>query len=74
MFDVISCGGKQRRTGMRRAWRRLVMAGLVPAIHVLLHWLMAGGWIYIVTNRRNGVLYTGVTSNLPRCAYDTVRA
>jgi hypothetical protein len=25
---------------------------------------MSGGWVYIVTNRPNGVLYTGVTSDL----------
>ncbi|WP_420607148.1 GIY-YIG nuclease family protein [Novosphingopyxis sp.] len=24
-----------------------------------------GGWVYIMTNRRYGVLYIGVTSNLP---------
>ena len=24
---------------------------------------MAGGWVYFMTNRRNGVLYVGVTSN-----------
>ena len=24
-----------------------------------------GGWVYIVTNRRNSTLYVGVTSNLP---------
>ena len=24
------------------------------------------GWVYIVTNRPNGTLYVGVTSNLPR--------
>ncbi|MGB8278148.1 MAG: GIY-YIG nuclease family protein [Methylovirgula sp.] len=27
---------------------------------------MLGGWVYIVTNRPNGTLYLGVTSNLPR--------
>jgi putative endonuclease len=31
---------------------------------------MRGGWIYIVTNRPNGVLYTGVTSNLSRRIYE----
>ena len=31
---------------------------------------MAGGYIYIVTNRRNGTLYVGVTSNLQRRAYE----
>jgi len=27
---------------------------------------MRGGWVYIVTNRPNGTLYVGVTSNLSR--------
>ena len=27
---------------------------------------MKGGWVYIMTNRPNGTLYVGVTSNLPR--------
>jgi len=47
-----------------------VMAGLVPAIHVFLNRPMAGGWVYFMTNRRNGILYVGVTSNLPRRAYE----
>ncbi len=25
---------------------------------------MRGGWVYIMTNRPNGTLYTGVTSNM----------
>ena len=25
---------------------------------------MSGGWVYIMTNRPNGVLYTGVTSDI----------
>jgi len=29
-----------------------------------------GGWVYIVTNRPNGVLYLGVTSDLPRRAWE----
>ena len=31
---------------------------------------MAGGWVYFMTNRRNGILYVGVTSNLPRRVYE----
>lgn len=27
---------------------------------------MAGGWVYIVTNKRGGTLYIGVTSDLQR--------
>ena len=30
---------------------------------------MAGGFVYMMTNRRNGILYVGVTSNLPVRAY-----
>jgi putative endonuclease len=29
-----------------------------------------GGWVYIVTNRPNGVLYTGVTSDIARRAFE----
>jgi putative endonuclease len=42
------------------------MAGLVPAIHVLQNCLMAGGFVYLLTNRPNGMLYVGVTSDLVR--------
>jgi putative endonuclease len=42
------------------------MAGLVPAIHELQARPMRGGWVYILTNKPNGILYTGVTRNLPR--------
>lgn len=31
---------------------------------------MAGGWVYIVTNRRDGVLYVGVTSDIARRAWE----
>jgi putative endonuclease len=31
---------------------------------------MAGGWVYFMTNRRNGTLYAGVTSVLPKRAYE----
>ena len=30
---------------------------------------MRGGWLYFMTNRRDGVLYAGVTSNLPQRAF-----
>ena len=30
---------------------------------------MPGGFVYIMTNRRDGILYVGVTSNLPSRAY-----
>ena len=31
---------------------------------------MATGYVYMMTNRRNGILYVGVTSNLPKRAYE----
>jgi putative endonuclease len=31
---------------------------------------MAGGWVYFMTNERNGTLYVGVTSVLPKRAYE----
>jgi putative endonuclease len=32
--------------------------------------MMHGGWVYIMTNRPNGTLYTGVTSNIARRAWE----
>ncbi len=47
------------------------MAGLVPAIHVLQCFGMAGGgYIYMLTNRPNGILYVGVTNDLVRRVFE----
>ncbi len=31
---------------------------------------MRGGWVYIMTNKPNGILYVGVTSNLPKRVWE----
>ncbi|MBV8917662.1 GIY-YIG nuclease family protein [Bradyrhizobium sp.] len=46
------------------------MAGLVPAIHVLQYLGMARGYIYILTNRPNGILYVGATNDLVRRVFE----
>ncbi|MBI2256159.1 MAG: GIY-YIG nuclease family protein [Proteobacteria bacterium] len=50
------------------------MPGLGPGIHELLTAsrdavmvaLEKGGWVYMVTNKPNGILYTGVTNDISR--------
>ena len=32
--------------------------------------MMQGGWVYIMTNRPNGTLYLGTTTDLPRRAWE----
>ena len=46
------------------------MAGLVPAIHAsnAAHTIYA--WVYIVTNKPNGILYVGVTGDIRRRAWE----
>ena len=53
-----------------RKARSAFFAPEVPAIHVLLSGMMSGGFIYIMSNRRNGTLYVGVTSDLVRRCYE----
>ncbi|HLW91555.1 MAG TPA: GIY-YIG nuclease family protein [Roseiarcus sp.] len=44
---------------------------IAPAAHVIHSPPMRrGGWVYIMTNRPNGTLYTGVTSNIARRAFE----
>jgi putative endonuclease len=53
-----------------RKARSAFFAPEVPTIHVLLSGMMSGGFIYIMSNRRNGTLYVGVTSDLVRRCYE----
>jgi putative endonuclease len=54
------------------------MTGLVPAIHDYIAccsirphiFVIDRAWIYIITNRPNGTLYTGVTSDTARRAWE----
>ncbi|WP_022723264.1 GIY-YIG nuclease family protein [Rhodopseudomonas sp. B29] len=46
------------------------MAGLVPAIHELHTLRMGCGYVYFMTNKPNGILYVGVTSDLVRRVYE----
>jgi len=41
----------------------------VPAIHVLFPMRMRGGCVYILSNKPNGILYVGVTSDLIQRVY-----
>ena len=40
-------------------YSRYVMTGLVAAIHVFFNDAMKGGWVYFMTNKRDGILGTG---------------
>jgi putative endonuclease len=53
------------------------VAGLGPATHVLVATAplfaesdLMGGWVYILTNRRNGTLYVGTTVDLARRVWE----
>jgi putative endonuclease len=45
------------------------MPALVAGIHVLLAGVAMAAFVYFMTNRRDGILYVGVTTNLPARAY-----
>src|SRR3989442_512890 len=47
--------------GHSRSKNGIASLAYVPAIHVLQHPPMRAGYVYIMTNKPNGILYTGVT-------------
>jgi predicted GIY-YIG superfamily endonuclease len=49
------------------------MPALVAGIHVLLAGVAMAAFVYFMTNRRDGILYIGVTTNLPARAINTVK-
>jgi putative endonuclease len=46
------------------------VAGLDPATSFRLRCDLMGGWLYMMTNRRDGTLYVGVTVDLARRAWE----
>jgi putative endonuclease len=43
---------------------------LAPAARAISLGAMKGGWVYFMSNRRDGVLYVGVTANLSRRVWE----
>jgi putative endonuclease len=55
--------------GHSRSKNGVASLAYVPAIHVLPDRMMKNGYVYFLTNRPNGILYVGVTSNLIQRVY-----
>ena len=64
--------GGPRKNSLTAPLSFVVMPGLDPGIHGLQRGGMRarGGWVYIMTNRPNGTLYLGVTSDIARRAWE----
>src|SRR5438270_8886345 len=68
-----NCGRKPRispRSSRLRLLRHARPKHLCRASTSCLTFGMAGGWVYFMTNKRDGTLYCGVTSMLPKRAYE----
>jgi putative endonuclease len=57
-----SCGGARKKAVA-------LLKRLAPTFDALFNRCMTA-FVYMMTNRRNGVLYTGVTTNIPRRGYE----
>jgi putative endonuclease len=49
---------------------RLVTPGLDPGVHSVTPPRVRAFYVYILASRKDGTLYTGVTSNLPRRSWE----
>jgi putative endonuclease len=73
ILDEIGSALKTHGVGVARAARPVLSTswpGLSRPSTSYLNIYMAGGWVYFITNKRDGVLYAGVTSDLPRRVYE----
>src|SRR5689334_1667410 len=69
-FDRHARGRPVGRSPGIHVFSRHQCRALPSLCHRAINRLMRGGWVYIMTNRPNGTLYTGVTSNIARRAWE----
>jgi putative endonuclease len=71
LLRAIPGRGPSLRGAQRRSNPALVLDhGLFPIVHASRHKAMKNSTVYMMANKRNGTIYTGVTSNLSRRAWE----